>query len=88
MVDPSHQELGPSECVHLRIPILLHLLEHFDFKIPTAYPEGKDGPTRIKVISGRRTVSIRLYGHCADVGTLIQSSIREITSFPKRFISL
>ncbi|KZT26249.1 hypothetical protein NEOLEDRAFT_1132279 [Neolentinus lepideus HHB14362 ss-1] len=33
MVDPSYQELGPSE-------------------IPSAYPEGSDGPVHIKVISG------------------------------------
>jgi len=34
MVDPSYQELGPSE-------------------IPTAYPEGPSGPSRVKVISGK-----------------------------------
>jgi len=33
MVDPSYQELGPSE-------------------IPIAYPEGREGPVRVKVISG------------------------------------
>jgi redox-sensitive bicupin YhaK (pirin superfamily) len=34
MVEPSYQELGPSE-------------------IPTAYPEGPDGPVKVKVISGK-----------------------------------
>lgn len=50
MTEPSYQELGPTEFVSPSFwrPELIFPIN----RIPTAYPQGKDGPVRIKVISG------------------------------------
>lgn len=51
MVEPSYQELGPNERVQHRLSSISFLI--VDCRIPSAWPEGKDGAIQVKVISGK-----------------------------------
>lgn len=52
MVEPSYQELGPTQYVQHTLRISSHMVTLYS-RIPEAYPQGKDGSVKIRVISGK-----------------------------------
>ena len=64
--EPNYQELDPESCAFPHSFFRLFTRRGVP-RIPTAYPEGKDGPTQIKVISGKSygvESPVKPYGGC------------------------